>query len=76
MKVQWPFFILLFPAIIGKLYNSDSLALCASILTPYIYICFATRYDKKESIRNVFIIVLGCYILGRAEKIIDEYILK
>ena len=77
MKGQWLFFIVLFSVIIGKIYNSDALALGSSILTPYIYVYFThTGYDKKKCIRNVFVIVLGMLILGRAEKIIDEYILN
>lgn len=48
MKVQWLFFILLFPVIIGKIYNSD-LTIGSSILTPYIYVCFTHKgYDKKK----------------------------
>lgn len=77
MKVQWLFFILLFPVIIGKIYNSDALTIGSSILTPYIYVCFTHKgYDKKKCIRNIFVMVLGILILGRAEKVIDEYILN
>lgn len=60
-----------------KIYNSDALTIGSSILTPYIYVCFTHKgYDKKKCIRNIFVMVLGILILGRAEKVIDEYILN